>query len=82
MRQKNYDLLAIGDVGRELNRSTSAVRNWVLAGDLKCLIASDGSRLFTRQHIEDFKRRRAKREAAKKKARRKLAAMIEKELAD
>ncbi len=65
MRAEKYDLLAIGDAGRLLNLSTSALRNWITAGELKCLLASDGSRLFTEKHIEDFRRRRARRQARK-----------------
>lgn len=67
--EKEYDLLAIGDAGRLLNLSTSALRNWVAAGELKCLVASDGSRLFTEKHVEDFRRRMAKRKAARAQAR-------------
>jgi DNA-binding transcriptional MerR regulator len=65
MRVEKYDLLAIGDAGRLLNLSTSALRNWVDAGELKCLLASDGSRLFTEKQIEDFRRKREKRQVRK-----------------
>ena len=76
MRVKKYDLLAIGDASRQLDLSPSALRNWIIAGDLKCLVASDGSRLFTKKHLADFERRRTKRKAATEKAR----VMIEREV--
>lgn len=68
MRRESYDLLAIGDAGRLLGLSGSALRNWVNAGELKCFVASDGSRLFTEKHLEEFKRRMEKRKAARLKA--------------
>lgn len=84
MRVKRYDLLAIGDAGRELDLCASALRNWVRSGDLKCLVASDGSRLFKRKHLEDFKVRRERRRVAMARARQKVsravAVMVEREV--
>lgn len=68
MRRKKYDLLAIGDASARLDMSPSNVRNYIDSGQLVCLIASDGSRLFTDEAVEEFAKWRKEKAEARRKA--------------
>lgn len=61
---KNFDLYSVRDAAAYLDLSTGAIHDYVKAGLIETLRASNCSLLFTRDALERFKKSNAERKAA------------------
>ena len=61
---KTFDLYGVRDAAAYLDVSVGSIHDYVRAGLIKCLRASNCSLLFTRDALEQFKKANAERKAA------------------